>query len=365
MEATSLAARATGGTLNLGTGHEPAPLAGKLVDPAGRLSGVLWPIRITPQPDELLSSWIYRLAAPYALAPCDFLRAIGIEPGRLPTDLDRAPSDELLDLLAERTGTARARVEAMRLGIELREWQLRAAGDDRETSVPTALYCPSCLAADEMPYIRRAWRLACVTLCVRHARPLMDRCVACGTALMLPGLDPTSCDRCGHDRRRSDTVHRVQAIEVAGQRCIDRALAGEEIVVSTIGPIQPARYLDYVHTLVRLIVGGSSARVLWPELCVRYQLPYPRPDGRGLPAVRQMDIENRRRAITLVTQVLADWPVGFAETLLALDLWGSEHVWRGEDPLWSAVRTHYEANGLAACPPSFRPRRPYSSSWQL
>ncbi|MGH7577515.1 MAG: hypothetical protein ACREM1_20620 [Longimicrobiales bacterium] len=159
----------------------------------------------------------------------------------------------------------------------------------------------------------------------------------------------------------------MNEVEIAAQRRIDWVLLGQEMVVGTLGPTHPNRYLGYVHDLVRLTTGGSSARLLWPDLCTRYQLAYSwrEKERASVASPIQLDTEDRRHAITLAVHVLADWPVGVAEALLALDLWGSEHVWRAEDPLWNAVRLYYEANALAACPPSFRPRRPYSSAWQL
>ncbi|MGH7578113.1 MAG: hypothetical protein ACREM1_23710 [Longimicrobiales bacterium] len=156
-------------------------------------------------------------------------------------------------------------------------------------------------------------------------------------------------------------------MEVRAQQCINRALAGQEIEIPALGPIRPLSYLNYVYDLVRLLAGGSSARVLWLELCARYGLPYIQREFRRAPTVSPtwLDLEDRRHAITLAVHVLRNWPVGFAEALLAMDLWGSEHVWQADDPLWTAVRTYYETNALAAHPPSFRPRRPYSSDWQL
>lgn len=129
-------------------------------------------------------------------------------------------------------------------------------------------------------------------------------------------------------------------------------LLGQDMVVGTLGPTHPSRYLRYVHDLVRLTTGGSSARLLWPELCTRYQLAYSWREKKraSVASPIQLDAELRRHAITLAVRVLADWPVGVAEALLALDLWGSEHVWRVDDPLWNAVQVYYEANALAACP---------------
>ena len=40
-------------------------------------------------------------------------------------------------------------------------------------------FCPTCLAEDETPYFRQAWRRASVMTCRRHQRPLLDRCPSC------------------------------------------------------------------------------------------------------------------------------------------------------------------------------------------
>lgn len=345
-----------------------APPADDLVDAGGRLLGALWPIRVAPQRDELLSSWIARIAASYSALSHPFLYAIWPGPGSLPADLDTEPPHALLGLLAEKTGVARERIDAMPLTEELRDWRLLSApGHDEKAPIRTTLYCSACLSADEMPYLRRTWRLACVTLCIRHRRTLTDRCSVCASAVTLPGIGPEVCEGCGHDRRRAEPADEVRGVEVRAQQCINRALAGQEIEIPALGPIRPLSYLNYLYDLVRLLAGGSSAQVLWPDLCARYGLPYILPEFSRAAKVNPtwLDLEDRRHAITLAVHVLADWPVGFAEALLALDLWASEHVWRGVDPLWTAVRTYYETNALAAQPPSFRPRRPYSSDWQL
>ena len=45
----------------------------------------LWPVTVMPQPDELLSSWLHRLAYANGVAPKAFARVLGLNPGMWPT----------------------------------------------------------------------------------------------------------------------------------------------------------------------------------------------------------------------------------------------------------------------------------------
>jgi len=79
----------------------------------------------------------------------------------------------------------------------------------------TLQFCPACLAEDAVPYFRRSWRLAFVTLCARHGRRLLDRCAACRAPLRfeLISLEAASlavCYRCASDLRAAPAT-RVKA----------------------------------------------------------------------------------------------------------------------------------------------------------
>ncbi len=203
-----------------------APIAGALfaieIQPsrAARASE-RWPVAVQPEPDELLSSWLHRLALAHGLPPRAFGAALGLGGGAWSGRLDLAPPAALLDQLARRTGLAAAAIAK----LSYRDFGATALLLPMRTTVPprrsgrwraTWLQaCPSCLAEDKQPYFRRAWRLATTIFCPRHARRLIDRCPTCQQALV--PFDQTAlapqhfCAHCLFDLRRAATP-RVHAL---------------------------------------------------------------------------------------------------------------------------------------------------------
>lgn len=180
-----------------------------------------WPAAVEPEPDELLSSWLNRLALAHGLPPRAFGASLGLGGGAWSGRLDLAPPAALLDRLARRTGLAAAGIAA----LSFRDFGARALLLPMRTTAPprrkdgwraTWLQaCPSCLAEDQNPYFRRAWRLATTIFCPRHARRLIDRCPACRQALApfdQAALAPQHfCAHCLFDLRRAATP-RVHAL---------------------------------------------------------------------------------------------------------------------------------------------------------
>ncbi|MCW2286844.1 hypothetical protein M2323_004653 [Rhodoblastus acidophilus] len=178
-----------------------------------------WPAPVQPQTDELLSSWLNRLALAHGLPPRAFGSALGLGGRAWSGRLDLAPPAALLDLLARRTGLAAEAIAALSFrDFAAREMLLplrtRVSPRSKDRWRATWLQaCPRCLAEDQYPYFRRAWRLATTIFCMRHVRRLIDRCPACGQALVpfdQAALAPQHfCAHCLFDLRRAatPTVH--------------------------------------------------------------------------------------------------------------------------------------------------------------
>ena len=176
---------------------------------------------VEPEPDELLSSWLHRLALAQGLPPRAFGAALGLGGGAWSGRLDLAPPAALLDLLARRTGLAAAAIAELSFrdfGAKALLLPMRTTVSPRRNERWRATWlqaCPSCLAEDQNPYFRRAWRLATTIFCPRHARRLIDRCPACQQALV--PFDQAAlaaqhfCAQCGFDLRRAATP-RIHAL---------------------------------------------------------------------------------------------------------------------------------------------------------
>jgi hypothetical protein len=132
-----------------------------------------WPVHPSPLEDELLSSWVARLAHANHQSAQTF--AAVTWPGRqiLHQGLDRTVDPEVLELLATRARVAPERVRATTLAAyagwlcevyaraQKTPWILSTGPQFRQRQgLP---FCPACLAGPAPPYFRRRWRLAFVT----------------------------------------------------------------------------------------------------------------------------------------------------------------------------------------------------------
>lgn len=72
-----------------------------------------WPVVADPEPDELPSSWLHRLAIANGIAPRVFGEVLGLGDGMWSPRLDGRLPDALVARLGARTGVARETISAM------------------------------------------------------------------------------------------------------------------------------------------------------------------------------------------------------------------------------------------------------------
>ncbi|MDQ6759491.1 MAG: TniQ family protein [Acidobacteriota bacterium] len=137
----------------------------------GAISGPLWPIYPKPFPDELLSSWMVRIARAYRIRPASFWkRQAGSVDFR---NVDLTAEDRLLRLIGLKTGTPLDRVRATTLRA------YRECGVDWYGGHETVIrFCPACL--EERPYFRRRWRLGFLrcAMCMKSSSRIGARVAA-------------------------------------------------------------------------------------------------------------------------------------------------------------------------------------------
>jgi rRNA maturation protein Nop10 len=149
----------------------------------------LWPFRPAPFADELLTSWIARLAHGHGLRPACFLEIIQPACSDFAA-LDWTSDPELSAVFAMRTDVPRPVIESLVLRFNP-DPNLRHLLHHNWQGT-TLQYCAACLA-EGVPYFRRCWRLACVRVCPRHQTRLRDTCPHCGSMLRLEDLPPSTC----------------------------------------------------------------------------------------------------------------------------------------------------------------------------
>lgn len=150
-----------------------------------------WAIPVDLLPDELLSSWLVRVALANG---CDPLALTGVVfPSRRvwSSDIDRYLPTEDQRVLAGRAGVKSVSIEqAMLAPVAQRitqrplplkgcwPWVLAVRPRNRRR-FGGLQFCPSCLASDRRPFFRQHWRFAWHTICARHGCMLLDRCPHC------------------------------------------------------------------------------------------------------------------------------------------------------------------------------------------
>ncbi|MFI0849581.1 TniQ family protein [Mesorhizobium sp. IMUNJ 23232] len=165
-----------------------------------------WLVSVDPLPEELLSSWIHRLALANGIAPRSFAGVLGLGGGMWSVRLDlRLPrhvaaplgtsTDGPLEAISTMAMTDRALTPVL---LPLRE-------NARRNRSAWMQYYPLCLGEDEAPYFRRQWRLASRVSCFVHGCGLRAD-IPIAAAELLPSnqtelLPQHLCARCDFDLR--------------------------------------------------------------------------------------------------------------------------------------------------------------------
>lgn len=191
------------------------------------VDGKVWPAHPKPLPDELLSSWIVRLAEANAIKLQTLSWMLfGNERSPWNRDIDRNAPRWLIEALSQHTATNywdvfhtalvtyRTRLYPRRQAVGQLRWILPVRSYGMRRRAFGQQFCPLCLANDPQPYFRKQWRVALFTYCPKHRIELHDACPACGTPVIifrgdfgreLKDARPMHvCHACGYDFREAD-----------------------------------------------------------------------------------------------------------------------------------------------------------------
>jgi hypothetical protein len=286
----------------------------------------LWPIRPRPLPDELLSSWMIRLAHANGKKVQRFYRHwFGRDSLSMWTrDIDRLAPPELLRELAQRTGIPLQQLEATTIrsliGLVFSElatggltsWLLTLGVFHRQRRRGGLMCCISCLREDETPYFRKAWRMSWVTACTRHNILLIDRCT-CGATLQPHRVDMrerswlsdqvslATCWSCGEDLRKLKPA-RVAPGVVALQHAAEQAREAGHVEVAGQTGLHSVLFFNGLRVLLL-----AGARL---------------PDDEGkevgsMGRFEEMPVEQRASLLARAGHLLEDWPQTFRSTFAA------------------------------------------------
>lgn len=308
--------------------------------------------RPPPLPDELLSSWILRTAAGMLMKPYDFTHTYWrSRPPVLTRDVDRLGPINIIQGMAEGTETSLDRASQTALhslsgylfeDINLRGyalWLTPIGVRSRNRSSFGLQYCPKCFEEDQAPYLRKSWRLAISTVCLRHAIVLADRCPECAASLAphrSKVLD--KCWKCSC--ALSSAVTAPAWPEVVQLQAQFETVLREGWAVLGKGVVHYApRYFLLVRQLLQLVNAGPRRTPFVeaigkrnPALLAFVGSPRPNETVENLPPAARHDL------FSFVAPLLADWPDCFVEAAQDAELWRSKAFAGMEDVPWDYHR---------------------------
>lgn len=160
------------------------------------LSGKRFLLHPHPQKNELLSSWLVRVALAHQTMPWSFMNMHFPEYKNIvfSRDVDIWAPDHFIDKLAWKSGLSSEDIFRMTLrsyeGYLIERVRLDGPNFFISPIIPRKRrnlgygqkYCPHCLA--EYPvYFRKEWRLSFYSACLEHSCRMLDRCQNCGAAV--------------------------------------------------------------------------------------------------------------------------------------------------------------------------------------
>ena len=322
------------------------------------LSGRLWPIHLKPKDDELLSSWLVRLARIYGIKTHSFCSSVWHGKNIWNRDIDRLADAEVLSTLAEKTATPYKRVyETTLRSFEGCLWEKYNPIGNNPCLMPIGIYhrehrlwglqyCPQCLIDDKDPYFRRAWRLAFVTVCAVHNVMLMDRCPVCEVPLnfyrnQYECDSITYCSECGYDLRRA-TPLKAEGIrqQVKHQNIVMEVLKRGWINIPRFGMVHSLLFFPVYHQLTRLMATGRRNQTAMNEL-----ISLPKLSGRfwgSLKYVDNMFVEDRYSCIAMANWLLGKWPDRFITFCGEKGILSSDLLRDMKNAPWWYVKTVYD-----------------------
>jgi hypothetical protein len=311
---------------------------------------MLWPGHPKPLNDELLSSWLVRICAANFQKLHTFSRATWPELEIWTRDIDRSVPSEVLQTIADRTATSLIRVNETTLGEYTgRLFEAHSGKGNSTWLLPLGVYhrthkrfgiqfCPQCLAED-VPYYRRSWRLAFVTVCERHDALLLDRCQHCGAALSFHRGERgdrnsrdasgamTSCHACFGDLTEGRGTHSARdviEVLVVQQRWSD-ALSRGFVQLPNGSVLYSHLFFAGLRILFQNFAAGETGGRL------RRKLDCGRGDwaptwGDKNHSIERLDVADRFELALRVARVTADWPKSFVALCNECDIVASDLI---------------------------------------
>ena len=291
----------------------------------------MWPVHPSRLSDELLSSWLIRIAQAHGLKLHTFTHRAFPSYSIWNRDIDKTAPDGLIKIISQRTGQSLPEVHQSTLkSLEgylfetlipgNTKWLLPIGVYHRKRKRNGIVTCPLCLAEDTIPYFRRLWRIGFTVVCTKHSVWMIDECPVCKNPISFHRNDfyhkyiatqksMNICSSCGFDYANTELEIENDSIFLTFLNNLEKTLnkgyitLDDKIVYSHL-------YFYVLHQLVKLISinkhGFKLRQLLESES--GFTCDY---TPSKITFVDTLPLSQRRHALRLISRLLNSWPHSF------------------------------------------------------
>lgn len=293
----------------------------------------IFPGYITPEQEELFSSWFCRLSYNHNVKTNTFINNyFGRNFPFWTRDIDVSPPDPVLSIIEKHTPLNSDQVSK----LFLQKYEGYAFLKHRSTGsimnvLPLGINhrkrkqfgqqcCTNCLSKG-VPYYRKSWRLLTTVVCTECKQLLIDRCFVCGSPITFFRVNIKTnsnisildfqpiylCSNCNTDLRTYQPARKPTELELSYQRFIDESIK------------KGYNHLTgYSFTFIRVLLSlalrlrSSSSNNRFRETALQY---YNIPKSFIDKEIRYWSINERRETLSLVYSMFHDYPVSLSKIL--------------------------------------------------
>ena len=284
-----------------------------------------FPLKLRPFEDELLSSWLIRLALKHRTMPSTFTNLYLPETKNKlwSADVDLQAGPDQLCTLSSKSGIP---AEVL-LGMTLKSYEgylfERVCPKNRATpfvnplgmrgrrnTLPGVRYCPYCLLEDEQPYFRKHWRLSVSLACLKHGCLLCDHCPHCG-APVTPYIackkgELGTCHKCG--KRAMDVAATIKASDdlLTVIVRLRKILADGYVLINGVPAYSHLYFSSLRHVMKMLMMTRYG-----PRLCEAVGVSFSEITPRK--SFEQLSLRVQSILLVKASWLLDDWPGRFVD----------------------------------------------------
>lgn len=161
-----------------------------------------------PLEDEILSSWIVRVAYAHKTHPHTFVNQyLNYRPySFFLSECDLTLDEAMLNTIYEK---CRYNIDVRSLMLTTYDGYIQENIYDNNPTIffTHQKYCPICLREDKVPYFRKKWRVVFYNICHKHSCYLYEHCPSCKSKLDISKmynnkLPYTHCHKCGFELKK-------------------------------------------------------------------------------------------------------------------------------------------------------------------